>query len=111
MKFCHFWCPLANLFGCPWKIHHWPLPGKNPSDARGFNALEIFVHSLVRASYCVGSFLNGIYKISFIMPRNETGPLAVETCMRRLSICSNNNTTRFATFNKHIREAHATASF
>jgi len=36
------------------------------------------------------------------MPRKETGPVAIQTFMHGLSICSiTNANTRFAMFNKH----------
>jgi len=76
---------------------------------QSFSTLEISVHNSVRAGYCVGSFQK-LYMISFIMPRNETEPVALQICRREFSICWRNN-TRFAAFNKHIKEGHATVSF
>ena len=45
-----------------------------------------------RAGYCVGLFQKRIYKMSSIMSRNETGLIAIQTCMRGLWICTINNT-------------------
>jgi len=67
------------------------------------------VYNSVGAGYCAGSFQKRICKISLIMPRNETVPIAIQTSMRGLCRCSNNN-TRFATFNDHIKEKHASVA-
>jgi len=55
MNFCHFRPPLQNLSGNPWKIHYWPLPGKNPSDAHvcSLNSNAHYPDFVVKNSDCL----------------------------------------------------------